>query len=238
MALLSLCSLTISLLAVQQQGGLALATREQLQADLARLEQSRDGAREAALVRLRLENGDFQSGDRLLLHVDGEPQLSDTFTVGPTRDLQLPQIGVVPLGGLLRSELPQRLQSTLGHYLRDPVVTVRTLVTVLVEGEVARPGFYALAPEQPVSDAITAAGGLTQRAKATAIRVERDKTTIWSGAQIQQALGRAYSIDRLNLRAADRIVVPARGDAERTFRILAVLVSIPVAAFTISRIAH
>src|SRR6266566_3049035 len=238
MALLSLCSLTISLLAVQQQAGLALATRAQLQADLARLEQSRDGAREAALVRLRLENGDFQSGDRLLLHVEGEPQLSDTFTVGPTRDLQLPQIGVVPLGGLLRSELPQRLQTTLGRYVRDPVVTVRTLVTVLVEGEVARPGFYALAPEQPVSAAITAAGGLTQRAKATAIRVERDKTTIWSGAQIQQALGHAYSLDRLTLRAADRLLVPGRGDAERTFRILAALFSIPVAAFTITRIAQ
>jgi protein involved in polysaccharide export with SLBB domain len=238
MALLSLACLTISLLAAQQQAGPALATREQLQADLTRLEQSRDGAREAALVRARLENGDIQSGDRLLLHVEGEPQLSDTFTVGPTRDLQLPQIGVVALGGLLRSELKQRLETTIGRYLRDPVVTVRTLVMVLVEGEVARPGFYALAPEQPVSDAITAAGGLTQRAKATAIRVERDKTTIWSGAQIQQALGHAYSIDRLNLRAADRIVVPGRGDAERTVRILGILISIPVAAFTISRIAH
>src|SRR5437773_8631633 len=198
MALLSCCCLSISLLAVQQQAGPALATRAQLQADLARLEQSRDAAREAALVRLRLENGDFQSGDRLLLHVENEPQLSDTFTVGPTQELQLPQIGVVSLGGLLRSELQRRLETTLGRYLRNPVVTVRTLVTVLVEGEVARPGFYALAPEQPVSDAITAAGGLTQRAKATAIRVERDKTTIWSGAQIQQALGRAYSIDRLD----------------------------------------
>ena len=90
MALLSLCCLSISLLTVQQQAGPALATREQLQADLTRLEQSHDGAREAALVRLRLENGDFQSGDRLLLHVEGESELSDTFTVGPTRELQLP----------------------------------------------------------------------------------------------------------------------------------------------------
>src|SRR5438046_1192415 len=163
MALLSVYCLSISLLAVQQQAGSALATPEQLQADLARLEQSRDAAREAGLVRLRLENGDFQSGDRLLLHVENEPLLSDTFTVGPTRELQLPQIGVVSLGGLLRSELQRRLVTTLGRYLRNPVVTVRTLVTVLVEGEVARPGFYALAPEQPVSDAITAAGGLTQR---------------------------------------------------------------------------
>jgi protein involved in polysaccharide export with SLBB domain len=228
----------ISLLAVQQPAGPALATREQLQADLARLEESRSGTQEAALIRLRLENGDFQPGDRLLLHVDGESQLSDTFTVGPTRELQLPQVGAVPLAGLLRSELQPRLQTTLGRYLRDPVVTVRTLVTVLVEGEVARPGFYALAPEQPVSAAITAAGGLTQRAKATSIRVEREKTTIWSGQQIQQALGRGFSIDRLNLRAADRIVVPARADSDHALRILAFLISIPVAAFTISRISH
>jgi hypothetical protein len=51
-------------------------------------------------------------------------------------------------------------------------------------------------------------------------------------------MGRGYSLDQLNLRAGDRILVPARGDAERTMRILAVLISIPLAAFTISRIAQ
>jgi len=49
---------------------------------------------------------------------------------------------------------------------------------------------------------------------------------------------KGFSLDQLNLRAGDRLVVPARGDSERSLRILAVLVSIPVAAFTVTRIAH
>ena len=130
------------------------------------------------------------------------------------------------------------MQTTLSRYLRNPVVTVTPLVTMLVEGEVTRPGFFALAPERPLNDAISAAGGLTQRAKTNAVRVERSGATIWSGSVLQQAMGQGYSLDQLNLRAGDRLVVPARGDAEKTFRILAVLISIPVAAFTVSRIAH
>src|SRR6267378_643118 len=99
----------------------SLATRDRLQADLARLE--RAGNRQAAtLIRQRLEHGDFQSGDRILLRVDGEAQLSDTFTVGPARDITLPQIGAVSLDGLLHAELRQRLVTTLSRYLRDPVV--------------------------------------------------------------------------------------------------------------------
>ena len=214
-----------------------LATRARLQTELARLERARD-AQGASLIRARLEHGDFQPGDRILLRVDGEAQLSDTFTVGPTREIQLPQIGAVSLDSLLRGELKDRMQTTLSRYFRSPVVTVTPLVTMLVEGEVARPGFYALAPERPLNDAIGAAGGLSQHAKTSALRVERSGKVIWSGSVLRQAMGQGFSLDQLNLRAGDRLVVPARGDSERSLRILAVLVSIPVAAFTVTRIAH
>jgi len=214
-----------------------LATRERLQTELARLERARD-AQGASLIRARLEHGDFQSGDRILLRVEGEAQLSDTFTVGPTREIQLPQIGTVSLDGLLRGELRDRMQTTLTRYFRNPVMTVTPLVTMLVEGEVTRPGFYALAPERPLNDAIGAAGGLSQRAKTSAVRVERSGVTILRGSVLQQAMGHGRSLDQLNLRAGDRLVVPARTDSERSFRILAILISIPVAAFTVSRIAH
>ena len=49
-------------------------------------------------------------------------------------------------------------------------------------------------------------------------------------------MGRGYSIDQLNLRAGDRLVVPTRGDSERTFRIIGVLITIPLAIFTITRL--
>src|SRR5260370_25566062 len=75
----------------------------------------------AALIQERLSDGDFRPGDRVLLAVEGEPQLpdrpapaqqprtierrlSDTFTVGPARALTLPAIGVLSLRGAPRAD--------------------------------------------------------------------------------------------------------------------------------------
>jgi hypothetical protein len=68
------------------------------------------------------------------------------------------------------------------------------------------------------------------------MRVERGTERIWYGQPLQEAIGRGYSLDQLSLRAGDRLVVPARGDSERTWRILGVLVTIPVAIYTMTRI--
>lgn len=229
--------------AVTQQDGSALATRASLQEELARLQQGgnaqgggRGGGTAAALIRARLENGDFQVGDRLFLQVDGEQQLTDTFTVNPGVELDLPQVGTISLRGVLRSELKDKLTAHLSQYLRAPAVEVRPLMRLLVDGQVTRPGFYAAAPEQPLADVITLAGGLTQLAKPAQMRVERGQATIISGPRLQEALGRGYSLDRLNLQAGDRVFVPTRGDSERTLRILGLLLSVPMAVFAISRV--
>jgi protein involved in polysaccharide export with SLBB domain len=241
MALLAtIACLGASLLAGQQPDGPALATRERLGTELARLEHDGGaGARaRATLIRARLANGDFQQGDRILIRVDGEPQLSDTFTVAPGPALALPQLGSIALAGVLRSELKDRLETHLAHYLRDPVVQVQPLIRILVEGDVARPGFYAAAPQQPLSDLITAAGGFTQRAKSSGILVERGSDRIWSGEPLQQALGRGYSLDQLSLQAGDRLLVPTRGDGERAWRIVGLVISLPIALYSLTRIAR
>lgn len=221
--------------AAAQQVDPAYATRARLQEELSQLERDGRSSAAAALIRARLESGDFQAGDRILVRVEGEQQLSDTFTVLPGPSLELPQVGAIALAGVLRSELKGRLEAHLAQYFRRPVVEARPLIRILVEGDVARPGFYAIAPQQPLTDVITAAGGLGQRAKVSGIRVERGNQQIWSGAPLQEALGRGYSLDRLNLRAGDRLLVPSRGD---TFRTVSLLVTLPVALYTLSRIFH
>jgi hypothetical protein len=242
-AVLSL-SLSLSLLApalgaAQQLTGRdvgpALATRRELEDQLARLAQGGRGRPEAALIRSRLDSGDFQSGDRIFLRVEGEQQLTDTFTVGAGPVLALPQIGAVPLGGTLRSELHGRVEAYVSRYVRDPVVLARPLIRILVEGEVARPGFYAVPPEQPVADVLSAAG-LTQHAKVAKMRVDRGGSEIWGGAALQRALAQGYSLDQLNLRAGDRVFVPGGGDAVRTLQILSIVITIPAAIFTLTRL--
>lgn len=238
--LLATLSLSASLLAAQQRDGPPLATREWLGAELARLEGEHGGGggarAQVVLIRQRLENGDFQIGDRILLRVEGEPQLSDTFTVQDGPALDLPQLGRVSLKGVLRAELASHLQTHLAHYLRSPVVQVQQLVRLLLEGDVARPGYYSATPRQALTDVLAQAGGLSPRAKPSGMRVERGSELIWSGQPLLDALGRGYSVDQLNLQAGDRLLVPSRGDSERTLRILGIAVSLSLAIYSIARI--
>lgn len=212
-----------------------LASRAALQEDLARLERDPAKSGAAALIRARLESGDFQAGDQIILSVQGEQELSDTFTVGEAVDLTLPQVGTLSLRGVLRSELRDHVTAYLSRYLRAPAVEVRPLMRVLVEGQVAKPGFYGIAPEQPLADVFSAAGGLTQTAKVNATRVERGQATIWGGPTLQEALGHGYSVDRLSLRAGDRVYVPARADSERSLRLLGVVLGLPLAILALTK---
>src|SRR5439155_428881 len=76
---------------------------------------------ESTVVQMRLDQGDFRVGDRVVVTVEDpspvrgaadragveseEQQLSDTFTVGAGQELLLPGVGTVSLQGALRSEL-------------------------------------------------------------------------------------------------------------------------------------
>ena len=231
------------------QPGPAYATRAMLEQDLRAAQGHDDGKGKgkgkkgkaewhgaADLIRARLDSGDFRPGDRILLIVEGEKELSDTFTVGMSTELALPQIGVVPLTGVLRAELPDRLTQVLTRYLRAPVVHVRSMIRVSVEGEVNKPGFYAIAPETPVMDAFTVAGGLTREARLEKVRVERDGALVLSGRALEHEVRRGRSLDALNLRAGDRVYVPRRPDFTRTAQVITLLLSIPIAIYALTQI--
>jgi len=216
-----------------------LATREALRDQLTRLEGQGDkGRAAAALVQTRLEHGDFQPGDRIYIRVEGETALTDTFVVAAGPQLELPQVGTVPLQGVLRSELEVRLKTHLTQYLREPVVHARALVRLLVDGDVQRPGYYGAAPQQPLVDVIAQAGGLTPRANAREMRIERGAQVIWRGKALSDALGAGHSIDQLSLRAGDRLFVPGHRDGTRALGAVYMLVSISLAIFTMTQIAH
>ncbi|TMG82293.1 MAG: hypothetical protein E6H78_15035, partial [Betaproteobacteria bacterium] len=122
------------------------ATRQALEARAANAD-----AREAAAIRTRLARGDFRVGDRILLTVEGEKELSDTFTVGLGGQLTLPLIGNVSLDGVLRSELQDYLTHRLAQNLRDPEVRTRAFVRLSVQGAVTHPGYYGVPADAPLS---------------------------------------------------------------------------------------
>jgi hypothetical protein len=197
---------------------------------------------EAAVLRERLTSGDFQVGDRILLRVDGEQALSDTFRVangpgGPT--LSLPIVGDLTLHGVLRSELLTFLQGEIGKFVRDPVVHVRSLVQLSVIGGVLRPGFHTVPADSRLSDVLMLAG-LAPDGSLKNLRVDRGNEKLWDGELLQTATNQGRTVDQMNLRAGDQIVVAkqTRHDFERTARIIGMLVTIPITIFGLVNILN
>jgi protein involved in polysaccharide export with SLBB domain len=220
-------------------------TRADLEALLRRLDSAtvsptysqpiRDRARtEAAQIRARLAQGDFQVGDRISLVVEGEQALSDTFAVRDGRVLRLPTVGDVALAGILRSELEDHLRVALAKYLRDPVVRARSLIRLSLLGEVGRPGFYVVPTDMVLSDALMLAGGPTGSANLTDVRIERSGQRVWGAAPLQDAIAQGRTLDQLDLRAGDQVVVPKKKTGpfnEGTVRTVSLVLSIPIAIF-------
>ena len=229
--------------------GRVQVTRADLESLLQRLDQAatssqysqpiRDRARlEAAQVRERLAQGDFQVGDRIALIVEGEQALSDTFDVMTGRVLRLPAVGDITLNGVLRSELEDHLTRSLARFLRNPVVRVRPLIRLALLGEVARPGFYVMPTDMVLSDALMLAGGPNAVARLDRVRIERRGEAVLSRDAMRDALAKGRTIDQLNLQAGDEVFVPKRGSffGESTWRTVSVIISIPVAIYGLVKI--
>jgi len=182
--------------------------------------------------------GGFEVGDQIFLEVEGDSQFTHAFSVGPGPALTLPVIGAIPLMGVRRADVETYLTQQLGRYMKNPAVRAKVLVRLGVLGEVEHPGFYTVLSGAVVSDALMAAGGPTKDANFTGARIERDGNGLYVGSAFQEAFTRGQTVEGMGLRTGDRIIVPRRNDTERTFRILGILVSIPVAIIGIAALSH
>jgi protein involved in polysaccharide export with SLBB domain len=163
---------------------------------------------DAAMVRRRLQEGDFQPGDEVTVFVDGHPEISAAYTVDPTRSIMVPGVGAIPLRGVLRSELDEYLGNYLAQYVRDPRVRAASTIRVMVLGSVGKPGFYSVPSHALVTDVIDVAGGTGANSRLTQIRIERDGRRLMPESELQDAIIEGRTLDQLNVRAGDRIVVP------------------------------
>lgn len=229
------------------------ATRAELEAVGQRL-RGTGQASESAYVQQRLDAGDFRVGDRVLLMVEDPPlpattdrpmpiktqeqQLSDTFTVGAGTELLLPIVGTVSLRGVLRSELEGVVTNAVGRYIRDPVVHARPLISVGVTGEVGKPGYYGVPADAVVSALLNAAGGPTKDAKMNKLKFERDGHALLSGGSLRRAMEQGRTLEELQLRSGDQLIVPTKnhGDIYDPIRLIAVLLSIPLTVYTLTHL--
>jgi protein involved in polysaccharide export with SLBB domain len=168
----------------------------------------------------------FQVGDRILLRVEGDSALSDTFTVVTGPALRLPDIGEISLADVPRSDVESYLTRELGRYINDAAVEARALIRISLMGEVARPGFYAVPIDLVLPDALMLAGGATSMARIDRISVMRGKASILDESALQAAVARGATLDELGMRAGDRIMVPrGTNDPESKWRIAGLVIS-------------
>lgn len=183
-----------------------LLSRKQLEAQLAAAERD-SRSQEAAAIRQRLSEGDFQVGDRIVVTVQGETFLTDTFAVRAGRVVTFPNLPDISLQGVLRRELTDHLTREIGKYVRNPSVKATSLIRIAVMGEVARPGYYSVPSDFLASDAIMAAGGPTALAELKKTELRRGNSVLLTRAGMQQAIASGATLDKLDVRPGDEFVV-------------------------------
>jgi protein involved in polysaccharide export with SLBB domain len=165
---------------------------------------------QAATIRARLRDGDFDVGDRILLSVRGDSTINDTVTVRAQRMIRLPNMPDISLQGVLRSELQDYLTTQLARYIKRPDVQTTSLVRVAVMGSVTKPGFYQLPADLALADAIMIAGGPTTTADVDRTQVKRGADVIYSSQLLGQEVAKGATLDQLNIRPGDQILIGER----------------------------
>jgi protein involved in polysaccharide export with SLBB domain len=178
-------------------------------------------------------NGTLRTGDRILLTVEGEPTLSDTFTVRPGPEIELPSYGAIGLEGVRRDDLQENMTRKLSRFIKNPVVHARALVRVAVLGEVNHPGFYSVPTDAMFADVINAAGGPTHDADLKKLHIDRVGVIIAQGQPLQRALASGATLEQRDVESGDEIILPRGHDTETRVRIISLLVGIPLAVVTV-----
>jgi protein involved in polysaccharide export with SLBB domain len=174
-------------------------------------ERLRADARAGAVrIRERLEQGDFRPGDRIVLQIVGEKQTAEMLVVDGDGTISLPGMPPVPLSGVLRSELQEHLEREIGRFIREPTIRTQALIRLSMEGAIGRPGFYVVPAGALLEDVIMQAGGPGPNSDLDKVQIERNGVVLLFGPQVREAFAEGLSVDQLNLRAGDQIVVPMK----------------------------
>jgi polysaccharide export outer membrane protein len=125
----------------------------------------------AAIVRL------LRNGDRLSVSLRGIPNPEDLqVEVDESGCITLPLIGPIKVTGQTSSAAERTIEKEFvegGYYRRITVIVVAEEDFYFVQGEVKSPGRFPLAGDMTLLQAIAAAGGYTDYAKPSKVRIMR-----------------------------------------------------------------
>ncbi|HEV7388743.1 MAG TPA: SLBB domain-containing protein [Gemmatimonadaceae bacterium] len=237
-ALILGATITMVVVAASRAGSQATAgqliSRDELSASASHAEQT-GNATQAAAMRTRLTDGDFQVGDRIVLTYFSDVAHTDTLIVRPGRVVDLPGRAEMQLSGVLRSELKDRLTLELLRFVKAQNVNATPLTRIGVLGEVSHPGYFAVRSDMLVSEAIMAAGGPTGSADIDRTVVRRAGHEFRPADATRQAVASGVTLDQFGLDAGDEIVVGRQSHTFSPAGILGVAASVAAIFVALSR---
>lgn len=171
--------------------------------------QRESASRALQSIKTRLEAGDFRVGDRVVLSVTTENTVGDTAVVREGQMLPVKGLPDLALTGVLRSELEAHLVTHVARYLRNATAHATSLTRLNVTGAIGRPGYYYLAPDRPISEVLTAAGGSITNSNMGKISVLRNGQTVVDSKRTKAALREGRTLEELDVQSGDEVRIPA-----------------------------
>lgn len=167
----------------------------------------------AALDQAKTEDYHIGIGDLLEIEVYDEPDLTREVRVLTDGFISLPLLGRIRAAEATVSQLQNDIDRLLGEkYLVDPQVTVfvKEFSNIFVFGEVKNPGSFPLTGTMTVFEAITLAGGFTEVANPSKVKIIRTEEgqKLTFEVNIQNMTKNGDVLEDRDLRANDRVIVP------------------------------
>jgi protein involved in polysaccharide export with SLBB domain len=161
-------------------------------------------------------------GDRVILHVYGEPAFNDAATVDENGNISLPRIGLIPASSYSIAALRDTIRMRMGAFLKEAIIEVAVQRRIIVSGEVIKPGVYFADLSSSFGEMVAQSGGLRETASAGKVyRVREGSRTSVRDWQFDQS-------PAADLQSGDLIVVGRKSWLELNI--------IPVASLTISTV--
>lgn len=169
----------------------------------------------------------LRPGDLLRVTIWREADLSGDFQVNESGAVTLPLLGVRPVANVPMQQVREGLMREYLQQLRNPSITITPFRRINILGEVQRPGLYPVDPTVTLLGALAIAGGANPEGDLERITLTR------AGTSITQRLSLSESLDRLDVRSGDQILVQKRSWGSRnSATVVASLVSLFTALTT------
>jgi protein involved in polysaccharide export with SLBB domain len=146
----------------------------------------------------------LEPGDKILLRIWREENMSGEFRVDADGTVVFPRLGAWPVRDKDAALLKTELIDAYARYLRSPAIEVTFLRRVNVGGAVQRPGVYHIDPTMTVRDALLEAGGSTPLGRTDRVELIRN------GEVIHARLRQDLPIVESPIRSGDQLFVPER----------------------------